>query len=212
MALQSFVTIAILFNWGLAVSAYPQAQDLGEAQKIYPRTVSGDVHQISVPTNSTTAPPLPPPPIGAIECFSSGVDRKATDVDGCRPTLNHFRTFPNYRLIQDFMEGRYPKLPSKPPYAIHQTQSTCAVQIASGDSYTIDDFSFEQARALATEILEVCQDHGGCGGFAPIGHGVGWKVVVIGFTLPPGPPDRTGLLEEVGSGNGTSMPVRIAEA
>lgn len=212
MALQSFFMNALLFNWSLTASAHAQANDLGKAPRAYPQSSSSDVPQLLIPTNRTTAPPLPPAPIGIIQCFPSDQSRQATDVDGCRPTLNYFRTFPKYRLIQDFMEGRYPKLPYKPPYAVHQVQSTCAVQIASGNPLTIDDFSFEQARALATEILEVCQDRGGRGGSAPIGHGVGWRVSVIGFRLPPDPPDRTGMREGVGFGNITSVAVRTVEA
>lgn len=212
MALQSFVMVALGFNWNTMALAYPQAQNIGETQSILPRLSSNLLQQISVPTNSTNTPPLPPAPIGVIECFHAGQGRRSTDVDGCRPTLNYFRTFPNYRRIQDFMEGRYPKLPSTPPYAVHSVLSTCAIQIASEDPYTIDDFSFEQARALATEILEDCQDHGAYGGFGPIGHGVGWRVSVIGFSLPPDPPDRTGLLDGFTAGNGTSVPVVIVEA
>lgn len=111
-----------------------------------------------------------------------------TDVAGCRPTLNYFRTFPNYRLVQDFIENRKPKMPSKPPYAVHHVLSNCAVQIAPDNPGVVDDFSFQQARALATEILETCVDHGGRGGTAPIGHGLGWRVTVIGYGLPPEPP------------------------
>lgn len=212
MALQKFLITVTLFNWGLSILAYPQEKDIREAKMTHPRAVSGVLQQISVPTNSTNTPLLPPGPVGAIECFGSGQGRLSTDVDGCRPTLNYFRTFPKYRVIQDFMEDRYPKLPSKPPYAVHHLNSNCAVQIASGDPLAIDDFSFEQARALATEILEVCQDHGGYGGFAPIGHGVGWRVSVIGFKHTPDPPDRTGLLEGFGSVNLTSLPVKVTEA
>ncbi len=212
MALQNFVISALLLSCALAVLAHPQAKDLREAQRTYSRALSGVVQQDSVLTNSTHAPPLPPTPIGIIECFQGGRGRIATDVDGCRPTLNHFRTFPNYRRLQDFIEGRCPKLPSKPPYAVHQVQSTCAIQIYSGNPLTRDAFSFEQVRALATQILEDCQDPGGYGGFAPIGRGVGWEVVVIGFKLPPDPPYRTGLFEDPGSGNGTSVPIEIVEA
>ena len=211
MALQRFIMVAVLFGWSITVSAYPQAKDLREAQRIHPRTLPGVLQQISLPTNGTTTPPQPPAPIGVIVCFERDQGFPPTDVDGCRPTLNYFRTFPNYRRIQDFMEDRYPKLPSKPPYAVHHKLSNCAVQIASGDPMIIDDFSFEQARALATEILEVCQDSGGHGGTAPIGHGRGWKVSVIGFALPPDPPDGTGLLEEMSSGNETSVPVEVVD-
>ena len=209
MALLLFVIVAVLFGWSITVLAYPQTKDLREAQRTHPRTLSGVLQQISLPTNSTTTPPQPPAPIGAIICFQHGHGYPPTDVDGCRPTLNYFRTFPNYRRIQDFMEGRYPKLPSKPPYAVHHELSNCAVQIASGDPMIIDDFSFEQARALATEILEVCWDSGGHGGTAPIGHGRGWQVSVIGFALPPDPPDGTRLL--LSSGNETSVPVEVVD-
>ena len=207
MAVQRFVMTVALLTCGLTTLAYPQAKDFQEVQT-HPRTLSGIVQRISIPTNSTKAPPLPPAPIGFIECFQDGQGRVTTDVDGCRPTLNYFRSFPAYRRIQDFKEGRWPKLPSKPPYAIHHELSNCAVQIASDDPSIIDDFSFEQARALATEILEVCRDHGGFGGFAPIGHGRGWRVSVIGFRLPPDPPDGTGLLEGIGLGNETLVPVQ----
>lgn len=214
MALQRFVVTATILIWALEVLvlAYPQASDLKEVQKTYPRTLSGVVQQISEPTNSTNVPPPPPAPIGAIECFTSGRGRQPTDVRGCRPTLNYFRTFPNYRRIQDFIEDRCPKNPYKPPYAVHQIQSNCAIQIASGNPQIVDNFSFEQARALAMEILEVCQDHGGHGGYAPIGHGVGWAVSVIGYSLPPAPPEPSGLPDQVGLGNVTSVPVMIVEA
>ena len=205
MALQRFVVTVTLLIWGLEVLAFPQAKGFGEVQKIYIRTSSDVVQQISVPTNSTNA-------IGVIECFTFSRGRKTTNVSGCRPTLNYFRGFPNYRKIQDFMEDRYPKNPYKPPYSVHQTQSNCAIQIASENPTIIDDFSFEQARALAIEILEVCEDHGSYGGVAPIGHGVGWTVSVIGFTAPPDPPDGPGLRVEGGLGNGTSVPVMVAEA
>ena len=211
MALHSFVMAAMLLSCALTVLAYLQPEDLKEAQRTYSRALSGVVQQDLVLTNITNAATVPPAPIGSIECFRDGQGRMATDVDGCRPTLNHFRTFLNYRRLQDFIEGQCPKSPSKPPYAVHHLQSNCAVQIASGNPNIRDDFSFEQARALATEILEECQDRGGRGGFAPIGHGVGWRVAVIGFKLPPDPPYSTGLLEDDGSGNGTSGPIEIVK-
>ena len=209
MALQRFVVTVTFLIWGLEVLAYPQKKHLGEVHKTYIRTSSDVVQQISVPTNSTNAPPLPPAPIGVIECFTSAQGRRTTTVSGCRPTLNYFRGFPDYRKIQDFMEDRYPKNPSKPPYAVHQIHSDCAIQIAAANPTIIDDFSFEQARALAIEILEVCEDHGSRGGVAPIGHGVGWRVSVIGWTLPP---DRPSLRGAGDLGNGTSVPVMVVES
>lgn len=86
------------------------------------------------------------------------------------------------------------------------------MQIASEDAETVDSFSFEQARALAIEILEVCKDHGGYGGSAPIGHEVGWSVSVVGYAVTPDPPDRTGMLRGLGLENGTLVPIRMVEA
>ena len=192
MALHLFIITAMLYSWISTGSAYPQSIHPKVSQRTFPPELFNAFPQVSVPINDTDDPlVVPPTAIGEIECFHSGQDRPFTNVEGCRPTLNYFRTFPNYRLVQDFMEARYPKLPSKPPYAVHHTRSNCAVQIASTSPLVIDKFSFEQARALATEILEMCEDSGGHGGVAPIGHGTGWRVAVVGYVLHPHSIDTT---------------------
>jgi len=122
--------------------------------------------------------PFFPPPNTPIYCFAEGT---YTNVTSCRPTLNHFRTFPAYRKIQPFLENSLPKLPNKPPLIIYHKQSTCAVEIAASSPTIEDRFSFEQVRGLATEIVEDCQNKGGFGGYAAIGRGEGWVVRVIGF-------------------------------
>lgn len=117
-----------------------------------------------------------------ILCFEAARGRETTSIDGCRPTLNSLRGFPHYRLAQLFQETRYPKEPSTPPYMLNVKDSTCAIQLACGSATIIDRFSFEQVRALATDIVEDCQTQGGYGGVAPLGTGVGWTVKVIGYT------------------------------
>ena len=210
MALKCSIITVVLFSWSLAVLAHPHAKDLGGSQ-VSPLSLSGIFQPVLVPTNNTNAPPQPRPPV-SIRCFEPSEMHKPTDLDGCRPTLNYIHSFSNYRLVQDFQQGRFPKLPSKPPYAFHHVHSNCAVQIASGDDYTIDKFSFEQARALGIEILEYCKDHGGRGGIAPLGRGIGWRIGVREFTEHPDPPGLPNLLEAVSSRNGTSVPVRLVEA
>ena len=123
-----------------------------------------------------------PTPNTAIECFRPSPIRGLTSINGCRPTLNEFRNFPRYRAVQDFLENRWPRKPSEPPYALHHTKSDCLVSISSTDPRTIDRFSFEQIRQLATDILEeCCQPETGYGGISPIGKGIGWVVGVTGF-------------------------------
>lgn len=101
-----------------------------------------------------------------ILCFKAAEGRETTSIDGCRLTLNRIRRLPNYRLKQDFQEGRNPKDPFKPPYIFHEEGSDCAIQLASGSETIVDKFSFEQVRSLATDILEDCQAFGGYGGVA----------------------------------------------
>ena len=209
MAPRRFFISAILLTCAINTSAHPHAIDLRSLQTTNPSTLSIIIPQTSEPDVNSTAPPRPPGPVGAIVCFEAHPTRPKTNVDGCRPTLNYFRGFPNYRLVQDFQEGRYPKVPSKPPYSVHHKHSNCAIEIASNNPSIRDQFSFEQARALATEILEVCQDKGGRGGTARIGHGIGWRVSVVGYILPPDPPDGLGVLEEGGEENGTSSPAVV---
>ncbi len=137
--------------------------------------------ELALPSNITISFPGGWPQMGIL-CFEAAQGRETTSIDGCRPTLNRLRALPLYRLVQEFQEGAKPKVPSKPPYIFHVKDSTCGIQLACGSTTITDKFSFEQVRALATDILEDCQSKGGYGGVAPLGKGVGWTVKVIGHT------------------------------
>jgi len=164
---------------------------------------------LSLPMNSTSLS-LHPPFLETtdIRCFGPGTGRLPITVDSCRSTLNHLRGLPNYRKVQDFIEDRCPKVPDKPPYVWHAKASDCAIQIASGDPLVIDRFSFEQARALLTEAIEVCQAQGGYGGFAPIGRRIGWEVKAIGYRYEP--PDMNGALPVGIIADGSSSAVNFS--
>ena len=107
------------------------------------------------------------------------------------------------------MEVR-PRDPTKPPYIIHHELSDCAIHIAASNPAIEDRFSFEQARALATDILETCKDQDGRGGSAPIGRGLGWRVTVIGYKFSPNPPAPTTMPGEIGTGS--TLPVLVVKA
>ena len=197
MAFQRIVMSALLLTSAFTASANPHIHNL-RAQLPSPNQPPPSPSLLVIPPQTTNnnstrvhVNPLPPPPppasIGVIECFGPHPRRPQTSVDGCRHTLNAIRAFPDYRKVQDFLTGWWPRLPSRPPYAVHDDRSNCVIQIDTGDPRVADDFSFEQVRALATEILEVCTDRGGRGGFAPIGHGTGWRVAVLGFVTPRDP-------------------------
>lgn len=118
-----------------------------------------------------------------ITCFEGGQGRTHTSVDGCRPTLNYLRTLPGYRKPEQFQKDKHPKIPSTspgqrfrtPPFVWHLSSSDCILQIDTVDPSVVDRFTFEQARALATDVLEDCQKTGGFGGFADLGRGIGWQ-------------------------------------
>lgn len=115
----------------------------------------------------------------SIYCYEPLRGRLHTTLDGCRPSLNEIRTFPRYHKKQDFVRERWPKEPHRPPYLVHNEGSDCSIKIDTSDAREAEIFSFEQARQLATDILEECASTG-VGGATPIGRAVGWYVQVIG--------------------------------
>jgi len=164
--------------WPISAQAYaPLYADQGPNEAITAR-VGAD---FALPSNSTVFLPGGSSRTNIL-CFEAAQGRETTSIDGCRSTLNYLRGLPHYRLAQLFQERRYPKEPSTPPYIFHVRDSNCAIQLACGSTTIIDRFSFEQVRALATDIVEDCQTKGGYGGVAPLGSGVGWTVKVIGHT------------------------------
>lgn len=147
-----------------------------------------------------------------IQCFDASRGGIQTTVDGCRPTLNHLRTFSGYSRVQAFQYHKAPKITIpmedgseqilEPPFNFHTLGSNCILQITTINSREVDTFSFLQARATATNILQHCADLGEpYGGTADLGRGRGWKVQVLGYDLPPR--NRTVLLEGNERGNGT---------
>lgn len=142
------------------------------------QTTPGQSLQIDI-TNTTHS--VSPVQVTHIQCFLPHPERPLATIDGCRATLNKIKTFPLYRLEQDFLENIFPRKPSPPPLAIYDYQ--CIVEIKANDAHTTDKFSFEQVRLLALDILEHCSNHGGIGGISPIGRGIGWTVAVKGVKL-----------------------------
>lgn len=127
-----------------------------------------------------------------IKCFDFPEEPTAyrkTSLDGCRPTLNTFKTFPAWRLVQDFLEGFFPLKPDKPPYYVALSTGDCSVEISSHEQPKVKDkFSFQEVKDLAQQILEECQEpeEPGRGGEVPIGSKGIWKVTVRGWKAPDG--------------------------
>ena len=166
------------------------------------------VSSLSLPPNAT-APAYTLSRTGH-HCHGPGDNRVSVTMEDCRPLFNWVRTLPNYALEQDFQEYRKPRLPNRnpptPPYTWWDEVRHCALRIIVGSPFLVDNFSFKQARALATELIEECQDYGGFGGSAVIGKNrVGWTVVAIGIDLEPEPGgnDTTFIFGEKAEGNMT---------
>ena len=110
-----------------------------------------------------------------IFCFSPDMDSRPTNVDGCRPSLTELRNYESYTIKQAFSTGDYPRplWPQKPPYFIHPYPSTCNLTIEDNIQNQRAWFSFKDARNLATDILQYCEDDGhGLGGWGLIGEDV----------------------------------------
>jgi len=146
--------------------------------------VSGITQNQSLQIDETNATHSVPSILASrIECFNPLPGRPPATIAGCKATLDKFKTFPLYRLVQDFQEHKYPRKPEPPPFAVYDRQ--CIVEVKTDNPLIFDRFSFEQVRVLALEIIEDCLDHGGIGGIAPIGRGVGWTVSAKGVRIVP---------------------------
>lgn len=141
-----------------------------------------------------------------IQCFNAGRTGIQTTVDGCRPTLNQLRTISGYSLVQAFQSDKAPKVTVrtvdggeqilKPPFNFHVVGSNCLLRIGTINIGTVDTFSFLQARAAATNILQHCEDLGEpYGGKADLGRGNGWDVQVVGYDPDTPSRNRTVFLE-----------------
>ena len=128
-----------------------------------------------------------------IRCFDPAPHRSKTNVDGCRPSLNELKQIYKWKVRQVFLEGQKPKIkiPSDPvvrapPFYIHHAESDCMLAIA-GEEGIKDEFSFEDVRSAATEILEECSSDGpGLGGASQLGSQNGWIISVSGFSKGSG--------------------------
>ena len=118
----------------------------------------------------------------AIVCFPRSWIRPVTNVAGCRPTLREIATFPDRYKKQEFVMHKKPKQPYPPPFGFHHHDSNCTVEIYA--QYLVaDKFSWEEARRLAQDILQECDEQGpSAGGRSSIGRHVGWFVAVHGNT------------------------------
>ena len=164
---------------------------------------------LQLDVNNLTVPLVAPSALNShITCFGPASGLTPTTVDGCRPTLNELRTWPDYRRVQDFQEGVHPLEPQPPPLIVHNLASNCALQVKVRSAEIVDRFSFEQVRTLGADIVEECQGQGGFGGVAPIGRGIGWIVTVIGFEEDTTSGDGNSLNQgNAGHGNGTNVAI-----
>ncbi|KAL9628658.1 MAG: hypothetical protein Q9164_007187 [Protoblastenia rupestris] len=125
------------------------------------------------------------------------------------------RTFPNYRLVQEFQVNKKPKIPFSPPWGLLNRGATCEIQLSHfGDERMSDKFSFEQIRSLATDIIEDCQPPrgAGVGGWSEIGNQKGWVVKVRGVQkIEVSGVDKnvTRMVEEGEGGDVASLPLGV---
>ncbi|KAK3174133.1 hypothetical protein OEA41_001377 [Lepraria neglecta] len=190
--------------WINRVSASPHAQLQVPRQPPSLNDLSRPAPEAPLPLNvSASIPSNLSAPFNNILCYNSGHDRQPINIEICRPTLTILRQFPTYRTVQYFKEHKEPRLPNTPPYVINAEDTTCAIEISSRLDDIEDRFSFEQARILATTILEECASRG-YGGQSTIGLvRSGWWVKVVGFKEDEPEGNSAGVFGALGIGNTT---------
>ena len=172
--------------------------------------ISTAISQSLAPTTTTAGNPTTYPRPNGITCYEQGEKHAPIKIADCRGLLNNLKSIPGYRRVQPFIERQMPVLPTKrpgtPPYIWHDESTFCTVEIRVNDTRVIDKFSFEQARSLATEILQDCESSGGWGGESVIGEKQeGWYVRTVGIKLDEAVSGGTAMFEGVDHSNGTLM-------
>ena len=196
MILHIPVLFALAMPWTSRVSASPYAQLQTPPQSSSLIPLSRQNPRVQSPSNFSV-------PFNNIICYNSDHGRQPITVDTCRPTLTVLRQFPTYRTVQRFKENKEPRLPNTPPYVINPDGTNCAIEISARLDEIEEKFSFEQARTLATTILEDCASPG-YGGQTPIGLlRNGWWVKVVGFDPDDPDIDDAGRFGALRSGHTT---------
>ena len=180
------IVLAILWTNRVSASPYPQfpvASDqlsLTPLSRIAPKATIPLSLSAPSPSRPSTSLSLTAPSKNYL-CYDASHGTHPITIEACRKTLAILRQFPNYRNPQEFKEGSFPSLPGgiTPPYLIGAEDSTCDLVIEARFSGIVEEFSFEQARTLATNIIVDCSSDGnpGYGGESPIGRKLGgWLV------------------------------------
>ncbi|KAL9044485.1 MAG: hypothetical protein Q9214_002378 [Letrouitia sp. 1 TL-2023] len=149
----------------------------------------------SLPFFSSPPRPHPPPPQRVI-CYQPQPDKHRTSFAECRKV---FRILPTlmegwrYRRVQRWVRGYSPHLPRArgfPPFLFGAPGSNCKFGIQIIDRRIEGEFSFEQAKNLAQDVLQECEERGlYFGGNALIvpAQTFGWRVEILGKAEPEPP-------------------------
>ena len=127
-----------------------------------------------------------------IYCRTTGDGR--TSIDTCRPTLDSLKDLPDFRRKQLFKMNppvSSPREPHVPPYYFNTDAGDCVivVEVRSPPPHRPEEFlawfSWRDVRAVATKILDRCDDLTGKGGMAGIGDPLhngndpGWFIMAV---------------------------------
>lgn len=188
LTLSHALLIIFAIPWVNLVSSSPHIQ-VQEASDLLPPTVLPRIApkatiplSLSATSSARSSTPLSlVTPSRNYPCYDARYRTFPINIETCRKTLGILRQFPHYRNMQEFKEGRLPSLPGgiTPPFLIGAEDTTCEVVIEARLAGIVEEFSFEQARTLATSIIEECSSEGnpGYGGESPIGRKLeGWVV------------------------------------
>ncbi|KAL9614169.1 MAG: hypothetical protein Q9167_001321 [Letrouitia subvulpina] len=175
---------------------------------------AADAHTVQLEQNVSTPSKLPPPPLSPspprpppphrLFCYQPH-DKHRTTFAECRKV---FRILPTlmeswrWRRVQRWIRGYSPHLPRArgfPPFRIGAPGSNCQMNILIADPRIEGDFSFEQTKNLAQDVLQECEERGlyfgGYGLMVPT-LALGWRVEILGKPEPEPPGGELVIGEE----------------
>ncbi|KAI4159735.1 MAG: hypothetical protein LQ342_006350 [Letrouitia transgressa] len=166
---------------------------------------------ISTPSQ-LPSPPLfsspPRPRLPRVFCYQPHPDKHRTTFAECRKVFRMLPTLMEgwrYRRVQSWVRGYSPHLrrvQGFPPFGFGAPGSNCKFSITVIDRRIEGFFSFEQAKNLAQDVLQECEERGlylGGNALMVPEQGLGWRVEILGKPEPE-PPGGELVLGEAEAG------------
>ena len=155
-------------------------------------------HSLHRATHNTSEEPQVSSP--KVRCFGPEQYDTYVDYPRCRPVLDVLTSYDHAQTPHRFIYRQEPRIPYAPPFHFWQDDRGCAITVSTWNKHAVEEFSMQQLRRIATNLLIQCWDQGGYGGLQQVISPDGWWISIHG----PAPRAAISTIESP-SRNGTTL-------